>query len=66
MAVHTHRQIGKSEQWEFGRYSCFLCGKSAHYWSQDENKNGTRNGPVVWHCQAHRNAGRRQARRNSR
>ncbi len=37
------------------------CGRLATYWSQDEGSNWKSLGPVVYHCQAHRESAREKA-----
>lgn len=58
MTVKTHRMNTRRES---ERYTCFACTAEAHYWSQDSLKGGIATGAVVWHCQAHREAGRKEA-----
>ncbi len=40
---------------------CYACKRPATYWSQDEGPNWTPLGPVVYHCQKHRESAREKA-----
>lgn len=46
---------------DFEKQACAICGKPAHYWSQDGFKDGRARGEVVFHCQGCRKDGRRVA-----
>jgi len=57
MTIQTRRQNNRENE----VHSCQFCGGLARYWSQNELDNGKAGGPVVYHCQNHRNEGRKSA-----
>lgn len=54
--VNTHREL--EHDLGFEQHICEVCGRAAHYWSQNEGADGERLGRVVWHCQRHRQEAR--------
>jgi hypothetical protein len=57
MTIQTRQQSNRENE----IHTCQFCGGLARYWSQNELPNGKAGGPVVYHCQNHREEGRKSA-----